>query len=115
MPRRSRSPKQHDVPDSSAYAYQEASSLVPAIEGAELLALQGATRMLGNTALAGVIEFHPRAVKRAGAYERFLPTLRSYGFRLHEIRTDGQPVERTDTELVRLAEQKDGVNLFVQR
>ena len=30
MPRRSCSPKQHDVPDSSAYAYQEASSLVAA-------------------------------------------------------------------------------------
>jgi hypothetical protein len=54
-------------------------------------------------------------VRRAGAYEQFPPTLRSYGFRLHEIGDDGQPIERTDAELLQIAERKDGINLFVRR
>ena len=85
------------------------------VEGAELLVLKGAKRMLDNPALMGVIEFHPRAAQRAGTYEIFLPTLRSYGFRLYEIGNGGEPIERSDQELIELAEKKDGINLFLRK
>jgi FkbM family methyltransferase len=85
------------------------------VEGAELLVLEGATRILENPAVCGIVEFHPRALIRAGNYESFLPTLRAYNFTIHAINLDGSVEALSDNELRTLAETHDGINIFLRK
>ena len=83
------------------------------VEGAELLVLEGATRLLRNTDIGIVLEFHPRVLARtARSPEQVLEALHRMGFLTFFIERNGSLVAKTDGEMVREANLRDGINIF---
>ena len=83
------------------------------VEGAELLVLEGAKRILQSPDIGIVLEFHPRILARTkNVPADMLETLHSMGFLTFTIKTDGTLTTKTDTEITEEANARDGINLF---